>query len=337
MQRHLTLALAVLLAATCLPALAAPAVKVGGYVQVRLTDALGAADDGAIDGVAKGVSGFPANGSFGLRRARLSAKATLDDATQAVIEIDASKSEVETKKAFIGYAWNELYFVAGRDTIPFGLELQLSSSALTTLERSMISLTLPEYGTGLKVTPGSVYLPFKTTIAVLNGNDPAKPIAVAGAAGANNGFDDANNAKVVAATTEIPVLGQKAGLSYMTDSAAHYAVGGAVNATLGKVSFAGEYIQSKFDKTLTPLAGGVKNSGWYGLASYALKPSTTLYGRYDTLKPATAGLANKSRVTVGGAIMLGENTELTVEYQSIDDPAKPALNGAYGIQLQAKF
>jgi hypothetical protein len=337
MRQHLTLALAVLVAATCLTALAAPSVKMGGYVQVRLTDTLGAADDGAIDGVAKGVSGFGANTSFGMRRARLAVKATLDENSLAALEIDASKSEVETKKAYISYAWNELYFVAGRDTIPFGYELMLSSSGLTTLERSMISQTLPEYGTGLKITPGSVYLPLKTTIAVLNGNDPAKPIAVSGAAGSVNGYDDPNNAKVAGITTEIPVLGQKATVSYLTDLSARYAVSGAVNATFDKFGVTGEYIQSKFDKYLAPIAGGQKNSGWYGLVSYALKPSTTLYGRYDTLNPATAGLANKSRITVGTAIMLGENTELTAEYQSIDDPAKPALNGAVGLQMQMKF
>jgi hypothetical protein len=334
MRHSISLALAALLVATCLPALAAPSVKLGGYVQVRLTDTLGAKDDGAIDGVAKGVSGFSEFNNFGIRRARLSVKATLDENSLAALEIDASKAEVEMKKAYIAYQWNELYLLAGRDTIPFGYDLQTGTSALTTLDRSMISSTMPEYATGLKITPGSAYIPVKTTLGIFNGNDPAKPIAVAGAAGAVNGFDDTNNNKVVSLTTEVPVAGQKIGASYLTDTKGHAAAAGYVAATFGKIGLTGEYIQSEFDKYMANL-GTLQNHGYSALATYALKPSTTLYARYDTL--ANVNIAEKTRTTVGSAIQLGENTELTVEYQMIDDPAKPALDGAYGVQMQMKF
>ncbi|OPZ84528.1 MAG: Phosphate-selective porin O and P [bacterium ADurb.Bin429] len=327
-------ALVALVATALMPALAAPSVKIGGYVQVRFTDTLGAKDDGAIDGIAKGVSGFGESSSFGLRRARLSVKATLDEHSLAALEIDMSKSGVETKKAYLAYQWQDLYFVAGRDTIPFGYELQLSSSGLTTLERSMISQTLPEYATGLKITPGSVYLPLKTTVGIFNGNDPAKSIAVSGASGSVNSFEDTNNNKVLSVTTELPVGDHKIGASYLTDLGGHTATAGYATASIGKIGLSAEYIASEFDKYMANL-GAPQNHGYYLQVAYAVKPTTTVYARYDSLNNAI--IAEKTRTTVGAAVQLTDNTELTLEYQMIDDPAKAALDGAVGVQLQGKF
>jgi len=159
-------------------------------------------------------------------------------------------------------------------------------------------------------------------------------VPFSGASGAVNSFDDTNNNKILGVTAELPVGGHNIGASYLTDLGGHTAAGGYANATFGKLGLTAEYIASEYDKYLANL-GALQNRGYYLLATYAVKPSTTVYARYDTLN--NAAIEEKARATVGAAVRLTEHTELTVEYQLIDDPAQPALNGAVGVQLQGKF
>ena len=301
-----------------LPAFAVPTVKITGYVQFRFTDTLG-----SVDSATNKLLGFTnPNSSFQVRRARIATRAMLDERSMAVIEIDASKSTVETKKAYFTYTLDDITIAGGRTSLPFGYEIPFSTSSLTTLERSFISLTLPEYSTGLLVTPSAKMLPFKLTVAGINGNE-------------STSFTDTNNNKLLVANAEVSIARHKLGASILTDSDGHDALNGYLVGQFGQFSLTGEYITSEFDATLLPLTKG-KNTGWYALACCQLNTPTSVYARYDTLDAVNETKA-KTRGTVGLNYLLSDNARLTLEYQQIADPKSPDLDGAFGLQMQMKF
>jgi hypothetical protein len=312
MRHYITLTLAAFLLAATLPALAAT-VKIGGYVQSRYTDALGAAPG------KETVSGFDGNGTFNVRRARISTKATIDENTMAAIEIDAAKTNVSVKQAFISYAFADLYTSLGLTKLPFGYENQLSSSAIIPLERSMISNMVSEYGTGLFLVPSSDIIPVvKTKFAVINGEE-------------TDTIDKDNN-KVAIGNVEYPFGDTKVGVSYL---AGH---GQAANAYVanktGRFTTVAEYTTSKYNDKFQ-----LKNKykGFYVLEAFEVNPKTQVYARYDELDQDNTANFKKTRITAGVAYLLNDTTELTAEYQSIDDDAKPDVDGAVGVQLQTKF
>lgn len=329
MRHTLPIVLATVALAT-LSAFAVPSLKIGGYVQVRYTDTIGAAD-------VNKVSGYDENGTFSIRRARLAAKATINPQSMAVIEIDASQVGVTTKKAYIGYTFGDVYTTLGRNTIPFGYELQLSSSALLPLERSMISNSMPEYVTGLVAMPGSALVPVRTKLGIVNGDDPTGKKF-------EEKFNDQNNNKVLLANVEKPFGNTTVGASYITNSDSDDAVNGYLVYCTDKVYLAGEYIASDFNKELAlnlikvdDVQVLARNSGWYVLGAYYVNPLTALYARYDTLD--NDYIDARDRVTVGVDYWLDAEkaNKLTAEYQFIDDPANPALDGAFGVQMQTIF
>jgi hypothetical protein len=98
---------------------------------------------------------------------------------------------------------------------------------------------------------------------------------------------------------------------------------------------------SDFDNKLKPHTNTegavIRDSGYYVLAVTDLKPNNQVYARYDTFSTDEEDYQAKSRWTVGFLRNLNPGAKFTMEYQVIDDPANPALNGAFGAQMQVKF
>jgi hypothetical protein len=340
MRPHNMLILAAVAAALLLPTLAFGQVVLGGYVQQRFTDVFGAADTNK-------VSGFAPQPTFTIRRARLSAKATLDAKTTAVIEVDASKSLVELKKAYVAYSLSPvLYTNVGRTNLPFGYENPMSSSAITPLDRSMISTNgMPEYATGLFLIPTQEKLAkqnIKTTLSIVNGDDPSAVVKVDGSSGSNNPYDNPNNNLVTALTVEHRLKSGNAliGVSGATDTNTHGAFDAYASTLKGKAKVTTEYMVSGFDSKLKPHLSGsttVTDTGYYVLGSLQVRPTDTVYARYDAFETDEAGYQQKTRWTAGFLRNLSPSTKFTAEYQAINDPANTSLDGAFGAQLQVKF
>jgi hypothetical protein len=216
--------LVVALAATLIfPTLAFGQVSLGGYVQERFTDVFGAADTNK-------VSGYAAQPTFSVRRARISAKVTIDPRTSAAVEIDATKSLVELKKAYASYtATPALFVTVGRTNLPFGYENPTSSSVITPLDRSMISNNaMPEYANGLLLTPIQSTVKVKSTLSIVNGDDPSAVGTANTTSGSvtNNPYDNPNNNLVTALTLEHKLASGDAiiGTSGASDGEGHNAV-----------------------------------------------------------------------------------------------------------------
>jgi hypothetical protein len=362
MRRTISIIAAALTVATVTAGFAAD-VKVGGYAQARFTDVVGVTQ-GSAQGTKdqlKNIYGYfaPVPNIY-LRRVRLNVTAVLDENARAVAEFDTAANTVSMKKAYVSYAFPELYVTVGRLVTPFGYELQQSSSAITTLDRSMASLLLiPEYVTGASFTPGSAIVPFgiKSTFTVANsgGEDAAS-------------FQDTNANKVLLADLS-RVFGTRGtvGASYATDAKSNFAVGGYATGSYGKLSLTGEYLQSNFGRYVTasgfniPMNSlsdaaavttgtSITRSGFYLLGNYQAWQKVGVYARFDQLagyaeKTLTRDTLNRSRVTLGTNIVLGEATKLTAEYQIIDDANFGRIagtngrgpTGLFGVQLQEKF
>jgi hypothetical protein len=354
-------AIATLGMAILLPTLAHAEAKLSGYVQERFTDIFGSS---TVTDSSK-ITHFPGTSSFGIRRARIGVKGNLDAKGMANLELDLSKSLVELRKANIGYAVTPtLFATVGRMNLPFGNEIgNLSSSALTTLERSMISNTMPEYATGLSVLPlQTAVRNTKFTAGVFNGNDPAAiatvntttikvdvdgdgdldDVVVLKNNTLNNaGYDDPNNNKVGLLTVEHRLPGTRGlvGVSGVGDMDGHSAIGGYVSYNTGKIGMQSEYIANDFDAKLnlnkTTTGTVIRNTGYYVIGTYNLPQGSQGYVRYDVLDNNT--IADKARTTVGFLRKLGDGTKVNFEYQTIDDPANTTLSGAFGAQVQVMF
>ena len=337
-MRHYTiLALAALLLGTSLSAFAVD-VKVSGYVQGRY-DALIGGTDANQD--TKYSQDPKATDTFSLRRARINVAATLTPQAGAVIELDATKGVTNTL-AYVTYnGIPDVNLALGRKRDPFNYELAMSSSMLTTLERSIISQrVMPEYATGLYLSPTTNIVPFPVTLALLNAN---------GDTNSNNGgaFTDETNHKLVLLTAESPALyGAHIGATYTTDTIVAHAYNVYARGAVGPVSLLGEYMAARnFDSnelsaaTSKPDAYGV-DRGYYLLGNYAIAHNLGVYARYDAAH--TQSIENAAipvkRFTVGTNLMLIDGAKWTVEYQYIHDKNnQPTLRGGLATQLQIKF
>jgi len=319
MRYFITLTLSVLAIALSLPALAAPTVSTTGYLQVRYSELFGAADTNKATGYFD-----KDNGTFQIRRARLAIKGTIDPQTSATIEIDGSKGAVETTKAFVAYTLHDCTIAAGRNTLPFTYEIQLSSTSMTTLERSMMARALSEYGVGLFITPQGAYIPCKLTAAIINGDDT---------------MVDTNSNKLIVASAEYPAgTHLKLGASYLTGMNGHYGVNGYLVGQYGPIGAVAEYTQAEFTDKLAAMDG--RNQGWYVLGTYDLNPTVRLHARYEAFDKAGAPettYKTKHNIALGGTYFQSGNMKCTLEYQFIHDPANPALNNALGTQWQVRF
>ncbi len=338
-------------------------IKIGGYTQARFTDAVGVSQ-GSAQGTKdqlKGIYGYfaPVPNIY-LRRVRLNVTATLDENARAITELDAGASGIVMKKAYISYAFPEVYATVGRIATPFGYELQQSSASLTTLDRSMATLVLiPEYVTGASFTPGAAIIPFgvKATVTLANGGGEDAAA-----------FQDTNSNKIILADVS-RVFGSTGtvGASYITNTLSDYAVDGYATGNYGKATLTGEYVQSTFARyvaasgTFMPMntlsdpaaittGKKIARQGFYVLGNYQVLPTVGAYARYEQLggyatNNLTTDTAARDRVTLGTNVMLGETTKLTAEYQIITDPNfanTPKTNGKgptglFGLQLQEKF
>lgn len=354
--------------------------KFSGYVQARME--VGEASSDTVK-----VSGSPASvttanlSRFYLRRTRLKLTYDANPLSQAVISVDGGQDRaVRLLEGYITLMdpWTPLHvhqLTLGQFSVPFGYELERSSSVRELPERSRAENVLfnGERDRGLKLE-NQWTEKFKTSAAILNGGgvnsadfpttDPTRSKDFVGRARWSQGsWDIAGsyyNGRHVTALTGPDVVTQKTRVGF--DAQTFFAVPGVGGASLRGEFYQGREANPDSAKALivspTPLnpvrvlKSGVNSDhlatdmlGWYVMAVQNLGERAQLVVRYDIYDPNTE-LDNDQyeRWSFGVNAFYDGYTRATLSYDAIttDSPNGPGQfrdpkDNLWTLQLQHKF
>lgn len=301
---------------------------VNGYVQGRYTDDFGQGSK---------------NGSFDVTRAYINLRADVNQHISAVMMVSGTP-KVGVKEAYGEYAFNpSVKARLGLSRIPFGYEVQVSSSRLITLERSQAvsELLAKEFtfdrGLYAYYTPKSS--PLSLSAGITNGN-----FTDAKSADDTLFPRDTNNTKNIVARVGYAIPGGQVGVSAYIgkhpngETMDRYDA--ELEATWGALTVQSEVITGK-GSSLTPstYSGDHHALGGYAILAYR-KPGTQgqPYIRAEAYDPDTdSGDNSYKSATVGYNHYLTDNSKLTLEYRAINDNLHPHAHGTLGAQYQVSF
>lgn len=268
--------------------------KLEGYGQVRYTF------DNAEDGVDQ----------FSVRRMRLSVSANINPKVSAKAEMKlegkqkgyAAGSQVQMRQMWLDYAIADGKIRAGRTVIPFGYEVQTSSSKLWSSERTVVidKLFPDQVDNGVQ--------------AIWNKAENKPTLAIGLYNGLSGNVDEDNHAKDPMASYNMPFKNGAAILSYYRGRMGSDAnqsrnrTGVGLKLESSRFALAGEYIQG--------VEGGNDVNGWYSQVGYKANKSSMYFVKCDAYDEDISS-ANDTfkRTTIGWYRDLDASTRLTLAWE----------------------
>jgi|GEM_PF-2427918 len=259
--------------------------------------------------------------TFQIRRANVTIKGNLDEHLRALVTINCS-AEPYLNEAYAEYTRLSWQARLGLVRLPFGYEMPLSSAKVIPLERAKVITSLfsskRDYDRGLFV--------YHT--------GDTRQIAVAVTNGANVGTTadiDAN--KAIAARVSQQVGAVNIGISGYTGT---YAATGKRMSRLGtdlQLPLASWLLLAE---AIAGRDGDTDGGGGYLLLCYQQSGCPMqYYGRYDLYDPNNDAEDDRyCCVAIGANRYSTAAVKITLEYDIIDDPKTPALDGQLGFQWQ---
>jgi hypothetical protein len=329
--------------------------KVSGYLQARYeyNDS-----SKSTDTLIKGVAVNRNANNFYIRRGRIKFTIQPNQTSKYVIYFDASKNTVSLKEAFVElnhrYKDNAFAFTAGQFNIPFGYEIEYSSSKRDFPERSLaennlfkgerdrginLMWTAPKYvslnvaliqGYGIENSTFTWFSPNKRKDVVARAKAKLGTVdvglsglwgatyvpSVAAVAGSTSWYDANGDHKVD--STEVTSTSPKAAVPGFVNDKDRYGVDAQAYfdfLPIGATGLRGEFYQAR-DYSST-YKGVVHEQGWYLWLSQVVGKKFAAAARYDYWDPNTrAAVADRATGTISLAAhyYYDPNVRLTLGY-----------------------
>ncbi|MHB9035906.1 MAG: porin [Armatimonadota bacterium] len=248
---------------------------------------------------------------FFIRRLRLNVRSNVSDHVEARLQLRLddkltgknNTSLFSLREGYIDYVFGASRFRAGQAVVPFGYEVQTSSSKLWAAERSFVvdRLFPDQVELGVQYHGPSFNSYPRYALGVLNGVARNEP--------------EDNSGKAPVASYLVPIRDGSAIVSYYNGdngigvtSTERIRMGGGLKFDWKPLAFMGEYIAGK--------DLGEDVAGWYSQLGYHLHGSSMLFVKYDEYDENT-NVPNDSfkRTTAGFFRDFTRNNRLTLAYE----------------------